>query len=159
MKNTLFEHTIEFDEESYRAIWQRKSTRWLRFVIALVLGLFMLFWSYTLLLGVVVLILCFIHLISPSLLSKGLHHNFQGLKYLHHPLKYGVSEEYLWVQGRTIDAKASWSLLATWQVRNDWLVLSPSGIPQVYLPISKMKKAGVYDQIMELAKRNGKEFR
>jgi hypothetical protein len=159
MENALFEHTIEFDEESYRAIWQRKSTRWLRFAIALVIGLLMLFWSYTLLLGVVVLILCFIHLVSPHLLSKGLHHNFRGLKYLHHPLKYSVSDEHLVVQGRTIDAKASWPLLVTWQVRNNWLILTPSGIPQVYLPISEMKKVGVYDQIMELTKKNGKEFK
>jgi hypothetical protein len=74
-------------------------------------------------------------------------------------LKYGVSSEYLWVQGRTIDAKTSWSLLVTWQVRNDWLVLSPAGIPQIYLPITEIKKAGVYDHIMELAKKNGKEFK
>lgn len=159
MENTLFEHTIKFNEKSYRAVWQKKSTRWLRFAIALVVGLFMLFWSYTLLLGVVVLILCFIHLISPGLLSKGLHHNFQGLKYLHHPLKYGVSGEYLWVQGGTIDAKASWPLLVTWQVRNDWLILSPSGIPQLYLPIREMKSSGVYDKVLELAKKNGKEFK
>jgi hypothetical protein len=159
MENTLFEHTIEFDEATYRAVWQRKATRWLRFAVALVVGLFMLCWSYTLLLGVVVLILCFIQLISPGLLSKGLHHNFQGLKYLHHPLKYGVSEEYLWVQGRTIDAKASWLLLVTWQIRNDWLILSPSGIPQIYLPITEMKKSEVYDRIVELAKKNGKQFK
>ena len=159
MENKLFEHIIEFDEESYRAIWQRKSIRWLRFAIALIVGLFLLSWSYTLLLGVVVFILCFVHLISPGLLSKGLHHNFQGLKYLHYPLKYGVSGEYLWVQGKNIDAKASWPLLVTWQVRNDWLILSPSGIPQVYLPIPEMKRSGVYDKVLELAKENGKEFK
>ncbi len=159
MENTLFEYTIEFDEKSYRAVWQRKSTRWLRFTIALVVGLFMLFWSYTLLLGVVVLILCFIELVSPALLSKGLHYNFRDFKYLHHPLKYGVSDEHLWVQGRTIDAKASWPLLVTWQIRNDWLILSPSGIPQLYLPIPEMKKSGVYEKVLELAKRNGKEFK
>jgi len=159
MENVLFEHAIEFDEETYRVIWLSKSTRWLRFAIALVIGLFMLFWSYTLLLGVVVLILCFIHLVSPGLLSKGLHHNFRALKYLHHPLKYGVSDDHLWVQGKTIDAKASWSLLVTWQVRNDWLILSRTGIPQIYLPITEIKKAGVYNQIMELAKKNGREFK
>ncbi len=159
MENTLFEHTIKFDEETYRAVWHRKSTRWLRFAIALVVGLFMLFWSYTLLLGVAVLTLCLIHLISPGLLSKGVHHNFQGLKYLHHSLKYGVSDEHLWVQGRIIDTKASWSLLVTWQVRNDWLILSLSGTPQVYLPIPEMKSSGAYDKVLELAKKNGKEFK
>ena len=155
----MFEHTIEFDEETYRAIWQRNSTRWLRFAIALVFGLFMLFWSYTLLLGVLVLILCFIQLVSPRLLSKGLYYNFRDHKYLHDPMRYGVSGEHLWVQGRTIDAKASWSLLATWQIRNDWLILSPSGMPKVYLPVAEMKNSGVYDQIMQLAKKNGKEFK
>jgi hypothetical protein len=159
MENTLFEHTIQFEEEGYRAIWKGYPRRWLRFAVALGLGLFMLFWAHTLLLGVVVLILCFIHLISPGLLSKSLHHNFQGLKYLHHPLKYGVSGEYLWVQGKTIDAKASWSLLVTWQIRNDWLILSASGIPQVYLPVPEMKRSGVYDEVLELAKKNGREFK
>jgi hypothetical protein len=159
MENTLFEYTIEFDEESYRAIWQRQSTRWLRFAIAFIVGLLLLFWSYTLLLGVIILIACFTQLIVPGLLSKGLFRNFRHLKYMHHPLKYGVSDEHLWVQGKTIDAKVSWSLLATWQVRNDWLILSPSGIPQIYLPLTEMKKSGVYEHIMELAKKNGKEFK
>jgi hypothetical protein len=159
MENKLFEHTIEFDEETYRAIWERNSTRWLRFTIALVFGIFMLFWSYTLLLGVFVLILCFLYVVSPRILSKALPHNFQGHRYMHQPLKYGVSVEHLWVQGETIDTKASWSLLATWQITRDWLILTPSGIPPVYLPISEMKKAGVFDQIMELAKKNGKEFK
>jgi len=88
-----------------------------------------------------------------------LHHNFQGQRYLHQPLKYGVSVENLWVQGETINTRASWSLLVTWQITRDWLILTLSGIPQVYLPISEMKKAGVYDQIVELAKKNGKEFK
>jgi hypothetical protein len=74
-------------------------------------------------------------------------------------MKYGVSDEGLWVQGRTIDAKASWSLLVTWQIRNDWFMLSPSGMPQVYLPVAEMKKSGVYDHIMQLSKKNGKEFK
>jgi hypothetical protein len=32
-------------------------------------------------------------------------------------------------------------------------------MPQVYLPLPEMKKSGVYDQIMQLAKKNGKEFK
>ncbi len=158
MENILFEHTIKFDEKTYRAVWERKSTRWLRFGIGLVVGLFMLFWSYTLLLGVLVLILCFLHLVSPGILKKSLRLGFQGHKYLHQPLKYSVSVEYLWVQGETINAKASWSLLVTWQIIRDWLILSASGIPQVYLPIPDMKRSGVYNKVFELAKKNGKEF-
>lgn len=159
MENTLFEHTVEFNEETYRAVWQHKSRRWLYFAIVFAIGFFMLFWSYTLLLGVLFLILCFLKLVSPGILSKGLHHNFRGQRYLHQPLRYGVSVEHLWVQGETIDAKASWSLVVTWQIKRDWLILTPSGIPPVHLPVSEMKKSGVYDQIMQLAKKNGREFK
>jgi hypothetical protein len=159
MENTLFEHTIEFDAKTYRAVWERKSTRWVRIAVAFVVGLFMLLWSYTFLLGVLVLILCLLHLIFPAILLKRFHLNFQGHKYLHQPLTYHVSVEHLWVQGETINAKASWSLLVTWQIIRDWLILSASGIPQVYLPIPDMKRSGVYDKVLDLAKKNGKEFK
>jgi len=68
-----------------------------------------------------------------------------------------VSEDRLWVRGKTIDTSASWSLLATWQVRTDWLILNASGIPQVFLPVSSMKKCGSFKRIMQLALENGKE--
>jgi hypothetical protein len=159
MENTLFEHTLKFDEETYRTIWQKNSTRWLCFAIALVIGILLLLWSYTILLGVILLILCFISLVSPQILRKGLHHNFQGHKYLHQQLKFGVSAEHIWVEGDTINTKASWTLLITWQIREDWLILSASGMPQVYLPISEMTRSGVYNKILELATKNGKEFK
>ena len=157
---TLFEHTVKFDEQTYRAIWgATKSIRWLRFIIAVTVGLIMLFWSYTFLLGLLVLGLSVLQLVSSRLLTKGLRHNFHGHKYLRQPLIYGVSDERLWVRGESLDASAAWSLLVTWQIRSDWLILAVSGIPEVYLPVAGMRKSGSFERIMELASTNGTEFK
>ncbi len=159
MSVTLFEHTVKFDEKTYRGIWVTKPVRWIRISFTISIGIIMLFWSYTMILGILVLGLCLIALVSPSIITKGLHHNYHGHKYLHQPLTYGVSEDFLWVRGKTLDASANWSLLATWQVRADWLILNASGIPQVFLPVSEMKESGIFDQIMQLALDYGKEFK
>jgi len=74
-------------------------------------------------------------------------------------LKYGVNKKSLWVIGETIDAKSDWENLVTWQIRGDWLILSPSGIPHIILPIEGMKDSGVYENILATSKKNGKEFK
>ncbi|HYY99509.1 MAG TPA: hypothetical protein VE642_12990, partial [Pyrinomonadaceae bacterium] len=57
------------------------------------------------------------------------------------------------------EASAAWSLLVTWREREGWLVLSPSGIPPVYLPINRLREEGLYEQVTELARGNAKEFK
>ena len=159
MATTLFEHTVEFDESKYRDIWANKPTRWLRFGMTAIVGVIMLYWSYTLLLGVLLLAICLILLVSPRLLKRGVSHSFQGQTYLNKPTTFGVSEEGLWVRGESLDASAGWPLLVTWQIRGDWLILSATGIPQVLLPVSAMKSAGHFERIMKLASTYGTEFK
>lgn len=160
MATTLFEHTVKFDEMTYRGIWgATKPVLWMRSIIAVAVGVIMLFWSYTFVVGLLLLGLCLMHLVSPRILAKGLRHNFHGHKHLHQPLIYGVSDAGLWVRGESLDASAAWSLLVTWQIRSDWLILVVSGIPEVYLPVSGMKKSGNFERIMELASANGTEFK
>jgi hypothetical protein len=159
MTTTIFEYTNKFDEATYLAIWSSKSTRWVRFCIICVAGLIMLFWSYTLVLGSLLLLLCVLKLISPQIVSKGLHHNFQRHKYLHQLLTYGISQERLWVRGATLDASTTWPLLVTWQIIRGWLVLTFSGIPQLFFPVCKLEDAGVFEQVLKLAKQYGTEFK
>lgn len=159
MTTPIFEYTNRFDEATYRDIWSGKTKRWIRFGIAFVSGFIMLFWSYTLFLGILILLLCFLKLISPQIVTKGLYHNFHGHKFLHQPLTYGVNHERLWVRGATLDASATWPLLVTWQITRGWLVLTTSGIPQLYFPVSKLEEAGVFEEIMELAEKHGTEFK
>ena len=156
---TLFEHTVHFDEKTYRGIWVSKPVRWIRIIIGFAVGIILLFWAYTLVVGIVILGLCLITIISPRIFGKALYHNFHNHKHLHQPLTFGVSEDRLWVRGETLDASATWKLLTTWQVRADWLILTVSGIPQIFLPVSDMKKSGSFDRVLQLALENGKEFK
>jgi hypothetical protein len=50
-------------------------------------------------------------------------------------------------------------LMASWQIRADWLILTASGIPQIFLPVSDMKRSGSFKQIMRLAIKNGTEYK
>jgi hypothetical protein len=50
-------------------------------------------------------------------------------------------------------------MLVTWREREGWLVLSPSGIPPVYLSLARLREEGLYDQVKNLATRNANEFK
>ena len=78
---------------------------------------------------------------------------------MHQKLTYSLDKNGMCVQGKTIDTKLSWFHLVTWQVRGDWLILKPSGGPQMFFPVSKMKSEGIFDDIMGLVKQHGKEFK
>lgn len=78
--------------------------------------------------------------------------------YLRDALTYGVSEQKLWVKGARLEASVAWSLLVTWREKAGWLLLSPSGLPPVYLSINRLKEEGLYERVRELAKQHGQEF-
>lgn len=62
------------------------------------------------------------------------------------------------MHGRPVRSEAPWTRLTVWQLRDDWLMLSASGIPQVYLPVQALQAAGVYDRVLTLARTHGVEF-
>lgn len=95
----------------------------------------------------------------PRMIPVGARSTFHQHKYLRDALSCGVSEQKLWVRSDRLDASAAWSMLVTWRERAGWLVLSLSGIPPVYLPINRLKEEGLYEQVLELARQHGKEFK
>ena len=122
-------------------------------------GILLLLSSYTLLLGLVLLALCALAVIMPKFVPFGHRTTWEGHKYLHQNLKYSIGRDGLRLQGKTIEIKLGWDLLVTWRIIGDWLILSASGGPQLFFPISEMKQYGVFEEVMELAKNHGKEFK
>ena len=57
-----------------------------------------------------------------------------------------------------IDASVQWSLLVTWREVEGWLLLSPSGIPPVYLSLSRLREEGLCDRVRDLAARHAPEY-
>ena len=160
MNELRFENTVKLTEEEYLALWGILPARPLsrKFVAIVAVGLVCLFTPYTLLLGIVILGLAVLALLVPGIVPFGVRSTFRQHKYLQDALTYGVSEHKLWVKGTKIDASVPWSMLVTWREKDDWLVLSPSGIPPVYLSLARLREEGLYGRVRALAASNAPEY-
>jgi hypothetical protein len=159
MEDILFEHTIQFDKNSYRDIWTSKETRRFRLAIHVLIGIALLFTKYTLILGVILLLLSVLDQKMKKVFGKTLRGMFESHKHLHQPLTFGLSKSRLWMHGETIDTSTSWSLLSSWQLTRGWLVLTPHGSSQLFFPVAELEDAGVFYQVLELADKHGNEFK
>ena len=159
MKQTIFEHVLHLDERQYASIWKLRRKSFFRTILCVVIGLVCFLSKYTIVIGILIVALCILGLFVPKLSLPGIRSNWKGHKYLHQKLLYGLTTDGLMLKGETIEVKMGWPLLVTWQISGDWLILSPSGGPQMFFPVSKMQSEGVFDEVMALVKKYGKEFR
>ena len=157
MNEFRFENTLTITESQYVALWGVLPLRPLsRMVVVLAaIGIVFLFSTYTLLLGVI--LLC-VTVMSGKILPGSARRLFRQHKYLRDAITYGVSEQRLWVNSARIEASVSWSMLGTWRETEDWLVLSPSGIPPVYLSLARLRGEGLYGRVRALAASNAPEY-
>ena len=163
MEEFRFENTVTLTESQYVAIWSvLPTTPWfrsLRLFAITTLGVILLFSTYTVLIGLILLGSVGITIFVPGkILPIGTRSLFRRHIYLKDPLTYGVSDQKLWVKGGRIDASVQWSMLEVWRETEDWLVLCPSGIPPLYLSLTRLRAEGLYDRVKDLAKRNGKQY-
>jgi hypothetical protein len=163
MNEFRFENSLTMTESQYLAVWAllpaRRLSRIIRLSALLAVGIVFLFTPYTLLLGVILLVLVGLYIFLPRIIPAGTRSLFREHRYLRDALTYGVSDQKLWVKGATLDANVSWSMLVTWREKEGWLVLSASGIPPVYLSLSRLREEGLYDYVKDLASRNANEFK
>ena len=162
MHEFRFENTLQLTESQYVALWALlpiwRLSRIMRFGMLVAVAVVLLFTKYTLLLGLILLVLAVVGLLAPRVVSSVTRRTFRQHKYLRDALTYGVSEQRLWVRGARIDASVPWSMLITWREKEDWLVLSPSGIPPVYLSLARLREEGLYGRVRALAASNAPEF-
>ena len=165
MKEFKFESTLTMTESEYLALWTfipaMRGRGLFRLIYLVAFGFVSLLTPYTSihLLGVIVIGLALLLFFVPRLLIPfGVRSQFRQHRYLRHPLTYGVSEQKLWVKGPHVDASVAWPMLVTWREERGVLVLSPSGIPPLYFPLARLREEGLYDLVIALAKRYGKEF-
>jgi hypothetical protein len=159
-----FSHELLLTEDQYVAIWRsaKSSRRWKMLisqsVIAIVVLVLSLLSAYTTGLGIALALFFFylgtIGFFPPQILRK----TFRDLRYISDPITYSVTQKDLSVASRRLHASATWDLLVTWQIVGDWLILRASDIPQLYFPVERLKQLDMFDKVLGLAKRNGKEF-
>jgi hypothetical protein len=157
-----FENTLTMTQSQYVALWgvlpPRRLSRSLRLIAGGAVGIFFLFTTYTLVLGVILLGLVILALLLPGLIPLGARRSFHQHKYLRDAITYGVSDQRLWVKSARIEASVLWSMLITWRETEGWLVLSPSGIPPLVLSLARLREEGLYGRVKALAASNAPEY-
>ena len=162
MDEFRFENTVTLTESQYLAVWgalpKWRSLKIIRLGALAALGVLFLFTPYTLPLGLILLGLLVLIVFAPRLVSLGIRSTFRQHKYLRDALTYGASDQKLWVKGVQLDASVPWSMLVTWRETEGWLVLSPSGIPPLYLSLARLREEGLYGRVRALAASYAPEF-
>lgn len=157
-----FEHTHRLTETEYvqvMTIFSRKPRpRVRRATLIVLLGVVCLFSHYTLLLGVLILLVSAFGMVVPHTFKGTAANTFRESKYLRDEMTYGVSERGVWMRGPHHSAWAGWKMLGAWRIRGDWLMLPCSGIPCVFLPVSELQAAGLFEQVMALVRTHGTAY-
>jgi hypothetical protein len=155
-----FEHAFRFTEHLYVALntTLKRENRPVRLLTVATVGIACLFWSYTLLLGVALLLLMGMAVFLPSLIPGTAANTFRKTAYLKDEMTYGVNEKGLWVKGPRLSAEFNWENVVVWDERAGWLKISASQTPSVWFPIDKLHEAGVYDNVMKLCKKYAVKF-
>lgn len=160
MEQFKYSHTLELSESEYAdiyGIYSRRSRPWRRSLVVIG-GVACLFWTYTLLLGIVLLGLACLAVFEPRMVPFGASSIFKGHAHLHQPLTFGVSDVKLSVSGSNLNLYCDWSNLAVWYERDGWLRVSPHGMQDLYFRVSDLQEKAVYNSVLELCRKHGKEF-
>lgn len=160
MNTFTFEHTHKFTEKEYVELMRllSKSNKFLRRAVVLLIGIACLFWVYTFLFGVL-LILCII--LIPILIRTipgAAANSYKKMYILRAENLYGVNEKELWMKNNKAFSKISWKLISLWDERTGWLRIVSETNQNFWFPISELKNAGVYQNVIELCKANAKRY-
>jgi len=147
----------EADYASIHSISSRRSRPWC-LVLLFVAGAACLFWSYTLLLGIVLLGIGVLVLWAPNMLPGSMSTVFRGHAHLHQPLTFGVSDQGLSVSAPHLDLRCRWPNIAVWHERDGWLRISPYGMQDLYFRVSELQEASIYERVIELCRKHGREY-
>jgi hypothetical protein len=156
-----FEHVWEMKEAEYLALTLPEMGPWslrarLKLAGLMMLGPVMLLSPYSAGVGVLLMLLTATASYFPRVARWSMSKRFAEAEYLRGPVAYGVSRGGLWMRGAHVSAESDWDGLVAWREVGDWLVLSPSGMPPVYLPITALREQGLYEPIVFLARANGR---
>lgn len=74
------------------------------------------------------------------------------------PTTFAISDKVLRVHNNNLDLKCFWPNLKVWQLRDNWLLLSPHGMQELYFSVEDLKDAGIFDEVMILTKKYAVEY-
>lgn len=155
-----FIHRLTRDEYiEARSIFTRNTRSIITLTLAAV-GIAFLFWEYTFVLGMGLLILFALYFFMPGILRSGMGEEYDRHEYLHYTLTYRFTDKGLSVVGENdLLASCSWNNHLHWREERGWIVITATGMPSLYVQAEDAKKNGAYEELMKRLNHHGNEFR
>ena len=151
-----FEREYDLNYEDYVVFENQRRLRlrsW-RTSLSLMIGVILLFWSYTFVLGVLLLGMLGIEILKPSLIGMT-RKKFSDQPNLHGPILYGVSNSRLWIRTEMGQQSCVWGNLVSWVEYETWLRLYPNKMQPLNFRVDDLKEGGVYADVLEKINSTG----
>ena len=164
IKNPIISYQLNISIEEYVSIFTEKSKsnrfvkKIFKSILLMVITIACLFWAYTFLLGIILIILQIAFILVPKIFPKNLEKTYESLKYIHYPITYTFDLKEIIVDGNNLFIKTTWEYLESWTIRNKWLVLNFNGIPSIFIPMDLFLNTKEKDDLIDIFKKYGKEY-
>lgn len=148
----LIDYELDISSEQYVKLLSTNRFSLLRILIGLIIGIAFVFYSYTMLTGIIIILISLIALIAPRLLPGTFEKRYDDLKYLHQPIIYKIYLDKIIITGKNFIVETSWEYLSSWKKMSDWYVFYFVGFPEIYIPdqlISNLKEKELLFEILK----------
>lgn len=156
-----FSNTLQFNQQQHlelNGLSRGKKQPLLRACCALA-GILMLFWSYTVLLGIILLVVTGLLIFAPQRLPGTDAWYYRRNRFYGQEIVYGVSDQGLSFTTEGVEAEIVWTRKCVWERRGELLRISSVNFPNCWYRISDLELAGVHDQVMDKCRQYGKQYK
>ncbi|NNG03967.1 MAG: hypothetical protein HKM95_07680 [Inquilinus sp.] len=137
-----FEHTCEFTEERYVSLGSEdfEPRRWRGVLVLVGVGVACLFWSYSFLLGLLILALAALARWPHLMLPHSSRETYRWSPYLGEHATYGLNAKEIWLSAPSIEIRVPWPMIYVWEEKRGWLRLHAYNAPQFWFPVGGSRK-------------------
>jgi hypothetical protein len=155
-----FTHRLTRDEYIESQSFLKKKVRSRAVLVIAAVGIAFLFWEYTFLIGIGLLLLFTVIVVAPGILHVGAGSQYSSSKYLQYTLTCAFTKSGISVKGENgLTASCSWNNHIQWVEDRDWITVSGAGMPGIYIPVDDLKRSGMYELLISYLERHGEKFR
>lgn len=154
-----FKNTLKFNENEYVRIYTTpvKISSPLKFAAGCIAAFALLFWPYTLIIGLGFFGIFGLNWLASRFLRPGLTKIFKANRFIRQKTNYSADDHGFIVETHGYRASISWDKAMAWTIANGWLRIETRGFPNCLFRVSDLKNSGVYDPIITKLREHSTE--
>jgi hypothetical protein len=157
MENILFKCKINIDSDTFNQIMKEKSkpaiNKPTRFLLVLCAGIACLFFSYTIILGIIIISITLLTLFLPKFIPWSYLGIYKQHTDLHEEIEYILTDNFIYINSNSMSVKISWGLIYSISTLSNWILIGFAGSPTIYIPHQEMQNSPYYHEIIMKLKK------